>query len=596
MSKNYRHIYLLRRPALLYLFLTLGTVVLPNNVKSQSDVKKWLTQLRKEISRTNEYDREKLTRIQNIRQQAGTGKMSAFDQGKLLYTEFASNSFDSAYYYAKEMSENAVTASEKAVASIKTAMILLSTGMYKEVFDILDSLDVSELENNCRKDYFILKARNYFDLADFAKEKYYTNEYNLIASRVLDSALYYSDSDTFSFLYYNGLKSIRSNNIKSATAYFNQLINSEKLTLREQAILNSTYGDIHIRKGKNDSAIILLAKAAIADIQSSTKETSAIFNLATLLFKSGDLQNASIFIQKASDDARIYGAKQRMIQLSTILPMIEAERLSVMEREKINITRYALIITVLFLFLSGLIFIVVRQVKKLKAQQELINNKNFSLHHLIKEKEWLLKEAHHRVKNNLHTINSLLESQAAFLNGDALLAIRQSQHRVYAMSLIHQKLYNPETNGEGIDMQMYITELVKHLKDSFEDAVIPEFELFIDPVILDIALAVPLGLICNEAITNAVRHAFRGRTPGITRILLRKIGNNALEMIVSDNGNGLSAKNNEIFSRTLGIRLMKGLSDDIAATIDITGNNGVSIKLELDIGKSMGYLNAMPVV
>src|SRR6185503_6181441 len=94
-------------------------------------------------------------------------------------------------------------------------------------------------------------------------------------------------------------------------------------------------------------------------------------------------------------------------------------------------------------------------------------NKNQQLQNLVTEKEWLLKEIHHRVKNNLQIVMSLLNSQSASIDNEpALAAIHDSQHRVHAMSLIHQKLYNTD-NLSSIDMSVYIRELASYLSDSF---------------------------------------------------------------------------------------------------------------------------------
>ena len=101
--------------------------------------------------------------------------------------------------------------------------------------------------------------------------------------------------------------------------------------------------------------------------------------------------------------------------------------------------------------------------KKLKRQRVEIEKQNVTLRHLVNEKEWLLKEIHHRVKNNLQIVMSLLNSQSAYIDNEpALTAIHDSQHRVHAMSLIHQKLYNSE-NVSSIDMSFYIRELVSYL-------------------------------------------------------------------------------------------------------------------------------------
>lgn len=129
---------------------------------------------------------------------------------------------------------------------------------------------------------------------------------------------------------------------------------------------------------------------------------------------------------------------------------------------------------------------------------------------MLKEKEWLLREVHHRVKNNLHTVICLLQIQAEFLKDDALRAIESSQHRIYAMSLIHQKLYlNDES--ETINLQMYLEDLITYLEESFSNDHRISYDVQVKPLNVDIAIAIPIGLVVNEAITNSIKHAFVGQ-------------------------------------------------------------------------------------
>jgi two-component sensor histidine kinase len=140
----------------------------------------------------------------------------------------------------------------------------------------------------------------------------------------------------------------------------------------------------------------------------------------------------------------------------------------------------------------------------LSQQSQLLGDKD----QLLNEKELLLKEIHHRVKNNLQVIMSLLNSQAHSLHDpSALSAIQQSQHRVQAMALIHQKLYQAQGVAR-IPMTDYIAELVDYLYESFDLPQLICFNLHVDPIELDVTQAVPLDLIINEAITNALKYAF----------------------------------------------------------------------------------------
>ncbi|HJY13883.1 MAG TPA: sensor histidine kinase, partial [Flavobacterium sp.] len=149
-----------------------------------------------------------------------------------------------------------------------------------------------------------------------------------------------------------------------------------------------------------------------------------------------------------------------------------------------------------------------------------------------------MKEIHHRVKNNLQTVISLLNSQSAYLDNDmALSAIKNSQHRIHSMSLIHQKLYNAE-NISTINMPNYIKELVEYLKESFNTGQRIRFEINVAPLELDVAQAVPLGLILNEAITNSIKYAFPDDRNGMVYIKLESTADKRYLLAISDNGIG----------------------------------------------------------
>lgn len=216
----------------------------------------------------------------------------------------------------------------------------------------------------------------------------------------------------------------------------------------------------------------------------------------------------------------------------------------------------------------------------LKAKQDEINKKNKALQNLVTEKEWLLKEIHHRVKNNLHMVVGLLASQSEFLkNEEAVQAISDSQNRIQTMSLIHQKLYQSE-NLSIIDMPSYIFELTEYLKDSFEIRNSIRFILDIDSFNLPLSHSIPIGLIFNEAVTNAIKYAFPNQEKGKINISLKEDGNNNHTLIIHDNGIGLPLDFDPYNNPSLGVKLMHGLSADIEGQFLITNANGTKITLK----------------
>ncbi|KFF05703.1 sensor histidine kinase [Flavobacterium reichenbachii] len=239
---------------------------------------------------------------------------------------------------------------------------------------------------------------------------------------------------------------------------------------------------------------------------------------------------------------------------------------------------------ILLLIIIGLLFNRYRLKQKNHAKLEIkereINQKNINLRHLLDEKEWLLKEVHHRVKNNLQTVISLLSSQAAYLNNDmALSAIKNSQHRIHSMSLIHQKLYKSD-NIATINMPIYITDLVEYLKESFSIGQRIRFEIKVDELELDVAQAIPLGLILNEAITNSIKYAFPDNGVGVVGVVLEKTETDRYLLVISDNGIGIDTNLKDHKTDSFGMSLIKGLSEDLEGEFVIENNKGTVLKLE----------------
>lgn len=229
--------------------------------------------------------------------------------------------------------------------------------------------------------------------------------------------------------------------------------------------------------------------------------------------------------------------------------------------------------------------------RKLHEQQELINTKNRKLeelllekeeliaakNELISEKEWLVKEVHHRVKNNLQMVMTLLYTQSSYLKDEkALESFLETQHRIHAISLIHQKLYQSD-NLQVINMKGYIHELVVNLKESFDKENAVEMILDIDSVELDISKSIPIGLLLNEAVTNSFKYAFEKDARKQISISLLPGDERDYVLQIKDNGKGLDPGFDPHRAKTLGLKLIGGLCKQIKAKYSIESREGVSI-------------------
>ncbi len=200
----------------------------------------------------------------------------------------------------------------------------------------------------------------------------------------------------------------------------------------------------------------------------------------------------------------------------------------------------------------------------------------------LREKDVLLKEIHHRVKNNLNVITSLLNLQSHQIAGkeEAIEAFRESRNRIFSMALVHEKLYQTK-NFTEVDFKDYIEVMTGELMRAYAVGNNIAIEYGIEEVQLDINVAIPCGLILNELVTNALKHAFGGMDSGTIGIFLTAGAGGVLELVVSDNGRGLPQGFDMDSVETLGLILVKLLSEQIGGTLEIESGSGRGAKFKI---------------
>lgn len=201
----------------------------------------------------------------------------------------------------------------------------------------------------------------------------------------------------------------------------------------------------------------------------------------------------------------------------------------------------------------------------------------------LREKEVLLAEIHHRVKNNLAVITGLLELQAYTTeNINAQRVLKDSQMRVHSIALVHEMLYQNE-NLTDIYVQPYIFELVESVQKALktkEKKIQMHYDL--DDINLEITQAIPCGLLINEIVTNSYKHAFKGRKEGNVRISFKKTDHQLL-LAVQDDGVGLNGTEDFSTSATsLGMKLIRTLSKQLKAESEISVENGIKYTFEFE--------------
>jgi len=398
------------------LLLTLSLAVRCQNNTQPSPT---LADLNQAIERSAQYDDEKERAIALLKSDLLASRPDdlelLFHRYQPLYEQYKVFNYDSAFRYARGLLRTALRLHDPSrivYARLKTGFCLLSSGMFKETLDSLKEINITGAPDSLKAEYYALMGRYYYDLGDFDNDAYNTPVYIALGNKYIDSALQLYPPGSFSATYYKGLKAIKTGNRQSAMNHLRELLSRSDLSDHELAVTASTLSDIYINNGQPDTAIQLLIRAAIADIRSSTKETAAIFNLAQLLYKKGDVKNASSYIEAAIRDASFYGARQRKVQVSAILPLIEGEKISRVEAQKRTLVTYSVITTLLLLIVIVLAIVIFRQVNKLKIAQRKITE----AHEKLQAANGRLLEAN----NKLSEANKIKEEYIGyFFNADS---------------------------------------------------------------------------------------------------------------------------------------------------------------------------------
>lgn len=197
----------------------------------------------------------------------------------------------------------------------------------------------------------------------------------------------------------------------------------------------------------------------------------------------------------------------------------------------------------------------------------------------LKEKEVLLIEIHHRVKNNMAVISSLLSLQSRYVDDSKYLEMfKESQSRIKSMALVHEKLYQSEDFAH-IDVKDYIETLALYIKTTFAGTVEIRSNIEIEDINIDIDTLIPCGLIINELLTNAFKHAFDGHDNPAISISLKKADDDKVILIIADKGKGFPDGFDLSKSMGLGLKLVNILVNQIRGTLDVKSSQGVTFTI-----------------
>jgi two-component sensor histidine kinase len=201
----------------------------------------------------------------------------------------------------------------------------------------------------------------------------------------------------------------------------------------------------------------------------------------------------------------------------------------------------------------------------------------------LREKEVLLSEVHHRVKNNLAIINGLLNLQKnKTTNSEAASILEDSRNRIISMSLVHEKLYKSK-DFSGIEIGNYLAELTEGIIKGSGNKYL-KFESSIDSIKIPIATAIPIGLMVNETIVNSIKHAFNKTSPANSHIWLSvKKKNSELLIQCKDNGMGFNDGFDVARKETLGVLIMQSLAEQLDGEVRFYNDKGACVEMKIPL-------------
>lgn len=343
--------------------------------------------LDKELSIQDKYVQKKHKRIQNLKEELQNQIVKGQPEEQFrsylnLFKEYQSFKYDSAYYFLDRAKGTALALGNSnllAKTKMKEGFILLSSGLFKEAIDTLNNIDISSLSREEKYEYNFTKARLYFDLADYNNDERFHSHYIRRGNYFINEALKYTETDSPEYWAADGLEKMKQQDWKGARRAFLYLINNFDLSPSNYAVAASSLSHVYLQLNSHTEAEKYLITASISDIQTATKENVALRNLANELYKKGDLETASNYVHQALNDATFYNARQRKMEISSILPIIESAQLLQVEQKNLSLKKTVAMLALLTIIVFVSLLIIFKQLKEKNAARKALSEYNLIL-------------------------------------------------------------------------------------------------------------------------------------------------------------------------------------------------------------------------
>lgn len=366
--------------------LSLWLCLTGHEAKSQENIDSLKGVLKDVLQNKKELDASKWSSIRTLE-----GKLRSNDQSPNLRYQAYLNLFnayksfihDSAYVYSQKVASYAklLNDNEKInYSKVNLGFVLVSSGMFKEGIDTLKRVNPEILNKAQQFEYYFLMARANFDLTDYNKIHDFSELYRAEGLKYCDTIMSKYSKGSYEYLSGIGLKQLRAKQFSQAIRSYESLLKL-KLSYRDSAINYSCLSYLYFSVNKPELGLRYLLKSSIIDNTHSIKESLAMVKLAEYIYQKGETKEAFNYIHSAIEDNNFYGAKQRKVEISNILPIIEKDKINDIEKQKQSLLIYASIITLLIILTIYFASKTFRQLKKIRIADKLIMEKNHDLNH-----------------------------------------------------------------------------------------------------------------------------------------------------------------------------------------------------------------------
>ncbi|AXG69341.1 putative sensor histidine kinase pdtaS [Kordia sp. SMS9] len=487
---------------------------------------------------------------------------------------------------------------EQLIPILKTqSFIYYSNGQYKEGLAILD--EVVALYENAEKYrsssiWRNNKAMIHLSCACVSIEEQKENLYTSIKNA---KKINFNAGEAYANVH---LARVLKSENKMDSAYF-YLEEASKIQLGRRSksfngYLNQTKGDFWATKNNANQAIKYFTKAydiwdelnvlkdkqytakALADFYQRKNNPKEAYKYLEIYTKIKDSAFSKQKVEELKEIELTYEFEKQQykdsIQNAEALAVLDLKQQNELQEER-HVQQILLGLFVVALALGGFAYYAYQRKKK---TSKILDEKNKIIEKALQEKQLLLKEVHHRVKNNFQIVSSLLELQTKGIEDEKALDLaNEGKNRVKSMALIHQKLYQNDTGL--IDFDEYINVLVKELSYMYASDKKVATNINTENMQFDIDTAIPLGLIVNELITNAYKYAFDAAADNTLNISINKLNEDEYKLVVADNGKGIDDAIDLAKVKSLGLRLVRRLTKQLQGQFTLDNTKGATFEI-----------------